>query len=159
VANSINIRLRVTGGHGVLLWVGGAEEDPSPDYLLLGVDRGYLQFWFNVGGGEMVLEYNATRIDDGLWHRVRATRMEQTASLMVDNGAVITGTAPGQLRQLNANNGLYIGGVEGEPSIVSSKYHSGLTGCVAELSVGSMVNINLLHSAERGNNIDACSTP
>ena len=47
MANSINIRLRVTGGHGVLLWVGGAEEDPSPDYLLLGVDRGYLQVKIN----------------------------------------------------------------------------------------------------------------
>lgn len=99
---------------------------------------------FNVGSGEMVLEYNSTRIDDGLWHRVRATRfifiiiiiiiiinilfiinsiftiilllslyilfrLEQTASLMVDNGDVITGSAPGNLRQLNAKTGLYIG--------------------------------------------------
>ena len=35
--------------------------------------------------------------------------MEQTASLMVDNGEVITGSAPGNLRQLNAKAGLYIG--------------------------------------------------
>ena len=37
--------------------------------------------------------------------------MEQTASLMVDNGEVITGSAPGNLRQLNAKAGLYIGTV------------------------------------------------
>ena len=35
--------------------------------------------------------------------------MEQTASLMVDNGSVMTGTAPGSLSQLNANNGLFVG--------------------------------------------------
>ena len=27
--------------------------------------------------------YNSTRVDDGLWHRIRATRLDQTASLMV----------------------------------------------------------------------------
>jgi hypothetical protein len=37
-------------------------------------------------------------------------RLEQTASLMVDNGEVITGSAPGQLRQLNTQAGLYLGG-------------------------------------------------
>jgi hypothetical protein len=35
------------------------------------------QFSFNLGSGEMVLEYNATRIDDGLWHRIRVTRFVQ----------------------------------------------------------------------------------
>ena len=36
-------------------------------------------------------------------------RLEQTASLMVDNGDVITGTSPGKLRQLNAGAGLFLG--------------------------------------------------
>ena len=44
VANSINIRLRVTASEGVILFVGGDNEDAlSTDYLLIGVDRGYLQ--------------------------------------------------------------------------------------------------------------------
>ena len=56
VANSINIRLRVTASEGVILFVGGDNEDAlSTDYLLIGVDRGYLQvhvqilesFWFS----------------------------------------------------------------------------------------------------------------
>ena len=36
-------------------------------------------------------------------------RLEQTASLMVDNGDVITGSSPGKLRQLNARAGLFLG--------------------------------------------------
>ena len=43
----------------------------------------YFQFSFNLGSGEAHLVYNSTRVDDGLWHRIRATRLDQTASLMV----------------------------------------------------------------------------
>ncbi len=43
-ANSINIRLRVSSPHGLLLWTGGREDVPNtPDHLLLGIDRGHLQ--------------------------------------------------------------------------------------------------------------------
>jgi hypothetical protein len=43
-ANSINIRLRVSNPHGLLLWTGGRRDLPNtPDHLLLGIDRGYLQ--------------------------------------------------------------------------------------------------------------------
>ena len=41
------------------------------------------QFGYNLGSGEARLVYNSTRVDDGLWHRIRATRLDQTASLMV----------------------------------------------------------------------------
>ena len=41
------------------------------------------QFAYNLGSGEATLVYNSTRVDDGLWHRIRATRLDQTASLMV----------------------------------------------------------------------------
>ena len=32
------------------------------------------QLWFDVGGGETMLQYNHTKVDDGKWHRIRATR-------------------------------------------------------------------------------------
>lgn len=101
---------------------------------------GYLNFAFNLGNGEGRLVYNATRVDDGKWHRIRATRLvghkeqhsthqnkqggavffsnshmiystrtEQTASLKVDNGHILTGASPGKLRQLNGNGRIYIG--------------------------------------------------
>ena len=41
------------------------------------------QFAYNLGSGEGTLVYNSTRVDDGLWHRIRATRLDKTASLMV----------------------------------------------------------------------------
>ena len=51
------------------------------------------------------------------------------------------------------------GGAEDTSYLASGRYRTGLTGCIAELSVGNMVNINLLHVAERGRNIDSCEAP
>lgn len=155
-SNSINLRVRVTSSHGLLLWAGGQDSAPSADFIMIGINAGFVQFSYNLGSGEVVLEYNSTRIDDGLWHRIRATRLERTASLMVDNGEVITGTSPGKLRQLNARAGLFLGGADDLNYLAASRYKTGLVGCVAELSIGNMVNINMLHKAEKGKNIDTC---
>lgn len=155
-SNSINLRVRVTSSHGLLLWAGGHDAAPTADFIMLGVDNGMVQLSYNLGSGEVVLQYNSTRIDDGLWHRVRATRMEQTASLMVDNGPVITGASPGKLRQLNSGAGLYLGGVEDLTYLAAKRYRTGLVGCIAEFSLGRMYNINMLHLATLGRNIDSC---
>ena len=36
-------------------------------------------------------------------------RIEQTATLRVDNGPIVTGASPGKLRQLNGNGHVFIG--------------------------------------------------
>ena len=60
---------------GLLLWTGGDNMSPASDYLMLGVaENGRLHFRFNLGNGEAVLVYNETAIDDGRWHRIKATR-------------------------------------------------------------------------------------
>ena len=38
-------------------------------------------------------------------------RIEQTATVRVDNGPIVTGASPGKLRQLNGNGQLFIGKV------------------------------------------------
>ena len=37
------------------------------------------------------------------------SRIEQTATLRVDNGPIATGASPGKLRQLNGNGQLFVG--------------------------------------------------
>ena len=71
----MNLRVKLFSADGLLLWTGGSHSSPSSDYLLLGVRNGFLEFRFNLGNGEGVLVYNHTKIDDGKWHRIRATRL------------------------------------------------------------------------------------
>ena len=40
-------------------------------------------------------------------------RIEQTATLRVDNGPIATGASPGKLRQLNGNGQLFVGKIFG----------------------------------------------
>ena len=73
-----DLRLRVTSSHGLIFWTGG--KNLASDFIMLGIQQGKLELSFNLGSGGVVLKYNSTIIDDGLWHRVRANRLDQTAS-------------------------------------------------------------------------------
>lgn len=74
------MRFRASSNSGLLLWSGRQSEpqeqqrDSNEDFLALGLDQGYLTLAYNLGSGEATLRYNTTRLDDDLWHRVRAIR-------------------------------------------------------------------------------------
>ncbi|XP_046387763.1 pikachurin-like [Ischnura elegans] len=137
----INMRFKVTSESGVLLWSGQhgggvghhSAAGQTGDFLALGLRSGYIHLRFNLGSGEVELEYNASRVDDGLWHRVRATRSEQEGTIVVDSGPVVSNRSPGRLRQLNTNSGLYIGGVESVETWTQGQYTSGIVGCISDL--------------------------
>ena len=130
---SINLRFKTTSVMGLLLWYGNINR--YSDFLSLGIENGYLHLTYNVGNGEVSLLYNATRVNDGHWHRVNIFRFVYVGreridyfsqkfpsfnfanvyrevyagSLMVDHGDSIVDRSNGPLRQINADTGLYIG--------------------------------------------------
>ncbi|KMR03603.1 sorting nexin-29 [Lasius niger] len=117
------MRFRASSSSGLLLWSGRQSDsqeqrDENDDFLALGLDHGYLTLAYNLGSGEAVLRYNLTRLDDDLWHRIRAVRNEQWASLVVDSGTGVSASSPGQLRQLNTDTGLYVAIVPNTHNII-----------------------------------------
>jgi len=154
-SNLFNMRIRMTSSDAILLWAGGHYMDLDNDFIMLEVQAGFIQFSFNLGSGWVQMEYNATRVDDGLWHRVRATRLDQKASLLVDNGDMVTAQSPGDLTQLNTQPTLYLGGLPDDITDATS-YYSGIVGCVSDLSVGNIAAIDMLAQADRGRNVDLC---
>jgi hypothetical protein len=69
------MRFRTRNADGLLLWSGRrAKGGGGGDSLALGVRGGLLELRYNLGSGEVVLQYNATHVNDGLWHRVKAIR-------------------------------------------------------------------------------------
>jgi hypothetical protein len=124
---------------------------------MLGVsNHGKLHFRFNLGNGEAVLVYNETSICDGRWHRIKATRTEQTATLKVDDGHIITGASPGKLRQLNGNGQLFIGGTEDLEYLPVNMFRNGFVGCVGELSIGRVFAVDMIQKAKNGRNVESC---
>jgi hypothetical protein len=51
---------------------------------------------------------------------------------------------------------LYPGGADDLEHLPVSDYQIGIVGCVGQLSVGQIYDVNLLHRAKNGRNIDNC---
>ncbi|XP_015607232.1 pikachurin [Cephus cinctus] len=156
----INMRFRASSSSGLLLWSGRQpdpqeQRDANDDFLALGLDQGYLTLAYNLGSGEAVLRYNLTRLDDDLWHRVRAVRNKQWASLVVDSGTGVSASSPGQLRQLNTDTGLYVGGAPDIVRTTGGRYIKGIVGCISDLVLDSDYSVALL-SPEQATNTHSC---
>ncbi|XP_037301647.1 pikachurin [Manduca sexta] len=139
----INIRFRSVSPHGLVVWSGRSARAPPNDFLSLAVERGVLVFRYDLGSGEVVIIANHTRVDDGLWHRARATRNRQAGVLEVDGLGSVGKVSPGKHKQLNTENGLYIGGLPSIELTTMGKYKSGLVGCVSQISLSGDFDIPL----------------
>ncbi|KAJ8708619.1 hypothetical protein PYW08_010001 [Mythimna loreyi] len=137
----INIRFRSVSSHGLLVWSGGARA--PPDFLSLAIENSVLVFRYDLGSGEVVIIANHTKVDDGLWHRARATRNRQAGVLEVDGLGSVGKVSPGKLKQLNTENGLYIGGLPSIELNTQGRYKSGLVGCVSQISLSGDFDIPL----------------
>ncbi|XP_063833972.1 pikachurin-like [Ostrinia nubilalis] len=138
----INIRFRSVAADGLLVWSGRAQATPG-DFLSLAVENSVLVFRYDLGSGEVVIIANHTKVDDGLWHRARATRNRQAGVLEVDGLGSVGKISPGKLKQLNTENGLYIGGLPSIEMNTMGKYKSGLVGCVSQISLSGDFDIPL----------------
>ncbi|XP_017120395.1 pikachurin [Drosophila elegans] len=139
----LNLRIKTHSENGVILWTGRqATTDEHADYLSLGIEQGYLHFRYDLGSGEVDIRFNGTKVSDGLWHRVRAIRNSQEGYLEVDGRKTATLRAPGKLRQLNTDTGLYVGGMPDVGYFTHQRYSSGIVGCISEIVLAGEMKLN-----------------
>uniref|UniRef100_A0AAG5D5E4 Pikachurin n=1 Tax=Anopheles atroparvus TaxID=41427 RepID=A0AAG5D5E4_ANOAO len=138
----LNLRFKTHSTNGLILWTGRHSALEADDFLSLGIENGYLHLRYNLGSGEINIKYNATKVSDGLWHRVRALRNSQDGTLKVDGGKPITRRSPGKLRQLNTDTGLYVGGLPAAPHYTRQRYRTGMAGCISELILAGELRLN-----------------
>ncbi|KAH8410993.1 hypothetical protein KR222_005642, partial [Zaprionus bogoriensis] len=153
----LNLRIKTHSENGVILWTGRqGTTDQHDDYLSLGIEQGYLHFRYDLGAGEVDIRFNGTKVSDGLWHRVRAIRNSQEGYLEVDGRKTQTLHAPGKLRQLNTDTGLYVGGMPDVSYFTHQRYFSGIIGCISEIVLaGEKLNfdpntLGTAHNVETG---------
>ncbi|CAK1589793.1 unnamed protein product [Parnassius mnemosyne] len=70
-------------------------------------------------------------------------RNRQAGVLEVDGLGSIGKISPGKLKQLNTENGLYIGGLPSIEMNTMGKYKTGLIGCVSQISLSGDFDIPL----------------
>ena len=125
VDNCLTCFYSVHSPEGVILWTGRRDWSAFTDWFSLGLSGGHLVLAYNlgktvnterpliqstcIGSGEVRIDYNSTRIDDGSWHSVEISRQRREASLKVDHYQVHRANSPGFKIQLNTRTGLFLG--------------------------------------------------
>ncbi|CAO1339330.1 unnamed protein product [Diamesa serratosioi] len=140
----LNLRFKTLSSNGLILWTGSYTNETNDNYLSLGIENGYMHMRYNFGTSDISIAYNSTKVNDGLWHRVRALRKSQNGNLKVDGGLPITKRSTGKSKQLKTNTKLFIGGMPNIRINTLNKYNSGITGCISEVQIlGSELQLNL----------------
>ncbi|XP_077863901.1 pikachurin-like [Saccoglossus kowalevskii] len=110
---------------------------------------------YNLGSGEGIILSNETVID-GQWHNVHLHREGNIGTMVVD-GYTVTGTSPGKLKQLNTNNGLYIGGMHDIVELSLHRYTTGFIGCLRSVTLATDYHFDIIADAVDGRNINLCT--
>ncbi|XP_055379574.1 uncharacterized protein DDB_G0283357 [Condylostylus longicornis] len=139
----LNLRFKTHSNNGIILWTGRQSAREKDDYLSLGIENGYLHLRYNLGSGETNIQFNTSKVSDGLWHRVRAMRNSQEGFLEVDGRKSIPQRSPGKLRQLNTDTGLYVGGMPDVSFYTRRRYYTGIVGCISEIVLAGELKLNL----------------
>ncbi|XP_055847486.1 uncharacterized protein LOC129913052 isoform X2 [Episyrphus balteatus] len=138
----LNLRIKTHSRNGIILWTGRQSALDTDDYLSLGIENGYLHLRYNLGSGEANVQFNVTKVSDGLWHRVRAIRHSQEGFLEVDGRKSVVHRSPGKLRQLNTDTGLYVGGMTDVSYFTRRRYSTGIIGCISEIILAGELQLN-----------------
>lgn len=133
---------------GLILY-NGQQKGGSGDFISLGLNRGFVEFRFDVGSGSAVIRNNRP-LRLGQWHTVNVTRSRKEGkfwnlkrkfffctyllnyllgTLTVDNEGPYTGSTTGTFQGLDLVEPLYVGGVPDFKAIHKAVGHSkGLVG-------------------------------
>ncbi|GFN94235.1 pikachurin-like [Plakobranchus ocellatus] len=160
---AIALEVKPVTGSGLLFWSShgtfAAPTEHDKDFMALGLSNGVLQFRYQLGSGEALISLYQPTLFDGNFHVIRAERSEREGTLSVD-GAVATGTSPGNSRGFNSNGKVYLGGLPDVQEVTHNRFQSSFEGCIRSFSysVGqSNTTVDILNQSYVAFNIRSCS--
>ncbi|KAL8568100.1 hypothetical protein ACOMHN_000324 [Nucella lapillus] len=134
---SVEVVFQTLNKDGIILF-NAQNADGTGDFVSLAVRDGFVEFRFDLGGGEAVLRSRSI-VEPGRSHRVIARRMRSSGILIVDSDPDVTGSGPSTHVSLDLNDPLFLGFI---PKVAKEVYarvgvNLGLVGCIHSLRAGS----------------------
>jgi len=130
----ITLRFATREDNALVLWQGDYN---TGHYFALAIQRGRLEFTFNLGSGRAVIR-SRKNVNRGREHEVVITREDNRGSLQLDGGKVIKGFAQGSGRKLILRRSpVFLGGAPlNSTSLPPAKlYKTGFKGCILKMRV------------------------
>ncbi|XP_047041100.1 basement membrane-specific heparan sulfate proteoglycan core protein-like isoform X2 [Helicoverpa zea] len=142
---------------GVLLY---QKETAAPpyfgDYIILRIERGFIVFEWDNGGGKSSLSVE-TFVNDGERHQIIVKLLEDGRVTLSVDGRENSGTSTGISSVMNADSNIYIGGI---PDFLNQQGYPGFTGCIHQVELmASDRGLNLGQVAVAGRNTQRCKEP
>ncbi|XP_038074554.1 pikachurin-like [Patiria miniata] len=153
--DNIQLEFRTWSSDGLILWMGRDVMKSTSDFMALGLDNGMLKWSYNLGGGPVSILTNQT-FNDGEWHTVSMQRQGASGTLMIDQREGLMATAPGPMKSLDINNGLYLGGMKDVAELSFKRYTIGFLGCIRNVMLEGD-KLDLYQDPSEGRNVNHCA--
>nr|XP_050849942.1 agrin-like isoform X3 [Vespula vulgaris] len=119
-SNKFELRLRTIHPEGLIAWIGRGKLE----HLVLSLRGGYVVLSYK-SKTEQIMMKSRERVDDGVFHHIRASRRRRASTIQIDEFAPVK--MPMESGTLLTTNGkLFVGGKPG---------HRGIKGCVTDFIV------------------------
>ncbi|XP_023932250.1 agrin-like isoform X3 [Lingula anatina] len=133
--NRIEITFKTHNKDGILLYNSQFVEGRG-DFISLAIVNGYVEYRYDLGSGPALIR-STKPIQLNRQHHVMVNRSGSRGALQVDNGEEVLGSSQGNLRSLNLDQPLYVGGIPDMTNDMVTEIGTGhgLVGCVFALTV------------------------
>eukprot|EP00118_Oscarella_pearsei_P005184 m.23504 g.23504 ORF g.23504 m.23504 type:complete len:5054 (+) comp28492_c0_seq1:2267-17428(+) len=140
--SSITISFKTHNPDGLLAYSG---DSAQTDFVAIQLTAGRPYFIFNCGSGAGVVQLSgSSKLNDGQWHKLVASRRGNTGTLTLDESLSGSGSSAGSATVIGSNTGFFIGGVS-TPFRSPSPGHTasfpvtttGFAGGIRDVSFGS----------------------
>jgi len=132
-ASQVKFTFKTLARDGLMFLIGSSNHH----YLSVEMQDGHVLFQFDLGSGRANLT-SPQIYNNGEWHTVLASRNNQDGILKVDGNTVASARSPGNLKELEMDNFIYIGGFKGK-HLYQHVTIKGFEGCIKDLQLGPTV--------------------
>ncbi|KAK6179410.1 hypothetical protein SNE40_011777 [Patella caerulea] len=157
---TIVVEFRPQAQNGLLLFSSETESAKS-DFFSIALIDGYVEFRFDCGTGLGVIR-STEMVNIGQWNRVALFRIDNSATLRLNNDEPVEGTAKGEFSRITLRLNVYVGGYS-NMSAISSRVgtRKRFVGCVQEVGINGyrydLRKADIVGDAEFGVNVGECS--
>ncbi|XP_071944831.1 basement membrane-specific heparan sulfate proteoglycan core protein-like [Antedon mediterranea] len=130
----IDLSFKPESTEGLLLY-NGQKTDGNGDFFSFGLNNGYAEFRFELGGGVAIIRSEES-LQLGQWHTVTLKRQSRTGQMLVHGQREVSGESGGQFLGMDLQLKLYLGGVPNFGEIArNTGLGTGFIGCVSQLVI------------------------
>lgn len=153
-AFNITISVKPEKPDGLILYNG---QDQANDFISLGLNNGYVEFRFELGGGVAIIR-SEREIELNRWHTIMVTRERNIGKMKIDDEDIVSSSAKTSHVGLDLLQPLYFGGVPNFSLIsVHNGFKQGFVGCIAQFKVGNR-QYELIKEAIVKHDVSRCDT-